>query len=230
MSEQKIVKNLQDNLAKEQIKLRSFVTELTSFVDTESLELANLYIQLIDDLINYTVNEKNEPVTIQDLQYQYDNWFTGSSYAFQEQEYAVVLNTNYMTGNVYHYPSLTYQYRFVEIDPDIFIRVNSIYFYAKNFTKNLELSANGSDIEVQDVSITCIKYLDNVNGDYRLDLEYDDIYFDSSANDKDALTITAKMTYKNNTDITDYSTIMWFKKNGSITSDSMYYSMYAGAG
>ena len=177
------------------------------FVDADTLELVSLYIQLINELINYDVDLMGQPITLQNLQQQYESWFISSSYAFQEEERAIVLDTNSMTGDIYHYIKPTYQYKFIEIDVDTFVRINSIWFYHNNFENNPKLASKGADIRVEDVSITCIKYLDNINGDYRLDLEYQDIYFGKNSNDKDTLDITAKLLYKTQ-DITNYSQIM----------------------
>lgn len=224
------VQIVQEKLDKELTNLQLFAAEL-DFLDETTLELVNLYIQLINELINYDVNINNEPITITELQNQYNDWFTGLSYGFQEDEYTVYLNTNNMTGNVYRYNEPTYQYTFAEIDASRFVRINSIYFYSKNFATDISLSSKGDDIQVSDVSITCIKYLDNINGDYRLDLEYEDIYFSNTDNDKNTLTITAKLIYKNTTDVTDYSQIMWFKQNSKVNSSTADgYSMYGGIG
>lgn len=224
------VKKIQNNLSIKLASLQNFAAQL-DFVDASVLELVNLYIQLINELTIYTVNINNEPITIQELQEQYEQWFVDSSYAFQEEIYTVDLNTSKMVGNPYYYSDASYQYIFTEIDSDMFVRINSIEFYYKNFPYNLELTNNyGNDIQVEDVSIICIKYLDNINGDYRLDIQYDDIYFDTNANDTDVLNISAKLIYQNQTDVTDYSSIMWFKKNDNIIPGNIGYSMYAGSG
>lgn len=223
------VKDIQQSLNIILINLQNFTAKL-DFIDDTTLELVNLYIKLINELVTYTVNAKDQPISIADLQTVYTQWFTGSSYAFEETLYTLDLNTYKMIGNPYYYLTPSYQYAFTEIDPDIFVRIDSVVFYYKNFPYNASLASWGNDIQVEDVSITCIKYLDNVNGDYRLDLEYDDIYFDTEDNDKQTLNVTAKLIYQNTKDITSYSSIMWFKKNSNITSSSVNYSMYAGAG
>ena len=223
------VQIIQKQLYNQQIKLQAYATEL-EYIDADTLELVDLYIQLISDLVNYDVNINGEAISKAELQAEYNSWFTNPSYAFQEDEYTVWLDTSKMTGNVYHYSEPTYQYTFAEIDADRFVRINSIYFYCKNFSYKPELAAIGDDIQVSDVSITCIKYLDNVNGNYRLDLEYEDIYFNNNSNDEDTLTIKAKLIYKDTTDVTSYSRIMWFRQNSNITPEDTAYSMYAGQG
>ena len=228
-SENNTVQIIQDKLYKQQVKLLAYASEL-DFVDSDTLELVNLYIQLINDLVNCDTNIHGDPITAAELYEQYKEWFASTSYAFQEEEYSVLLNTSNMTGNVYHYAIPTYQYTFAEIDAERFVRVNSIYFYYKNFKYKPELTAIGDDIQVSDVSITCIKYLDNINGDYRLDLEYEDIYFGINSSNKDTLDITAKLIYKDTTDVTNYSQIMWFRQNSNITSEDIGYSMYGGQG
>ena len=54
------------------IELQTFINTLI-FVDTETLELVNLYSQLINDLINYTVNVYGQPIELKDIQEQYNN-------------------------------------------------------------------------------------------------------------------------------------------------------------
>lgn len=223
------VKVIQKNLNNQLIKLQTFIAQL-NFVDSATLELVKLYSQLINELTQYTIDIYGEPITIQILQEQYEDWFTNASYAFQEDIYTIELDTYKMSGNTYYYTSPSYQYLFTEIDADAFVRIDSIYFYCKDFPYNPELHDWGYDIQVEDVSIACIKYLDNTNGDYHLDVEYEDIYFHATAKDQDTLDITAKLIYKNTTDVTNYSQIMWFRRNENITPSSTFYSMYAGAG
>ena len=197
---------MQEQLSNYVIELQAFAQELT-FLDDQTAELVKLYIQLIDDLSAYTLNNNNNPITVEDIINLYYEWFMNESYAFQETIYTVILNTEKMTGNPYYLFSPTYQYTFSEIDPETFIGIESIYFYSEcpSGTHNL---ANEMDIRITDIGISCIKYLDNTNGDYRLDIKCSDIYFGQNASNETNITVTAKIFYQNNTDVTPYSRIM----------------------
>ena len=231
--DEKTVKELQQKLLDyKENKLDIFASFAlkNETIDASSLELLNLYVQLINELTSYSVNIYNVPISKEELQDQYNAWFNAESYAFTEEDYSIVLDTSKMTGNVYRFSKPTYQYTMITIDPETFVRIKSIDFIAENFEPDDSLAERGEDIFVQNVSLGCIKSLNNTNGDYRLDLSYSDIYFKIDDDDETTLNVVAKLTYKNSTDITEYSRILWFKKNSSITANDKEYNPYGGEG
>ena len=223
------VDKLQTTLNDDLQKLLIFNVTVKNSWDESIQELANLYIELVNDLTIINTNQYGQAITVEDIKQQYNDWFEGESYAFKETPYSIVLSTDNMTGNVFKFTKPSYQYTFAEFDAELFSRVDSIYFYS-NFKENLALSAKGSDIGVSDISITCIKALNNENGDYRLDLNYSDTYFSAQSANSESITITASIKYQKTQDLTSASYIQWFKKDLKITSDSNYFSRLAGEG
>lgn len=209
--------------------LNAFIVTNELNLDSEALQLCNLYAEHIQQLLDY------DSVSITEIKQLNNDWFTEpiNKIGYQDLVYRYDLDTNYMTGNVYNLREWTYQYIIQDIDPSIFQDITGIYFFCNDFaeTNSKEANSYGNDIFVDDISFFCLREAtDGIEGDYRLELEFPDGQIFKTNSASETLRANAKITYKKTQDKSSVCSTIWFKENQSITSTSAKYNSWAGPG
>ena len=209
--------------------LNSFIVTNELNLDSEALQLCNLYAEHVQQLLDY------DSITITEIKQLNNDWFTEpiNKIGYQDLVYRYDLDTNYMTGNVYNLREWTYQYIIQDIDPNVFQDITGIYFFCNDFaaTNSAEAPLYGNDIFVDDISFFCLREAtDGIEGDYRLELEFPDGQIFKTNSVSETLRANAKVTYKKTQDKSSVCSTTWFKENQSVTSTSAKYNSWAGPG
>lgn len=145
-----------------------------------------------------------------------------------------VLDTTMMDGNPYLYSSPVSQYAVFPIDSENFLYIDSIVAYAKDFvSEDDETGAYNwdDDIFISSIEFCGLKKLDAVNGDYRLKLSAPGgVIYKGGSSASDTIQIIAKLSYKENSDLSENAAYYWFREDPRVSSLSENYQMYGGSG
>ena len=234
LTENELHNDTRNLLANEYIpKLMAFQTWLMPRVDKETNTLVEQYLLLWNEMCDLEI------ITQEQLEDIYKDWWEQKYVGWQEQLYSCVLNTSQMLGDYYNFRNSRQSFIVNLLSEEglnnqTFIRIQQIIFYSNNWiidAGNAQLYAD--DIKLDNINISFLKQKKNLDSEYQLSITTPDgIIFENHQIYSDAITqllVQAKLTY-NNEDVTSLSNILWFRKNSSITMDSMQYSTVGGTG
>ena len=213
-------------------EVSSYKNTVSNHLEEQCITLVNLYHDYLREMLTYTVNYDNQPITIADYPTIYNAWFKESTSSLKSLlTYEYSLNSNIMSGDPYQFSKWSTQYIIQPIDSSLLEDITGLFFYCKNFTPLNEYETNkgkyGNSIFVKNIEFYFLKEADNEVQDYRLELEYPQgaAFVEEQSN----IEVKANIWFQDKTDITRQCRIMWFQYDNSITIDSDDYNSWAGS-
>lgn len=150
------------------------------------------------------------------------------------------IDVSRMDGNPYQFSSPIVQSSMFDVDPENFMRVDSIVTFSRGFvdedTPRETIFANtgsydGNDIFLSAFQMYALRKIDAVDGDYRMSVSTPKgAMFPSGSSRTFDLSVMSKVTYKNTDDLTDKTTFYWFREDPMVTYASDDYQAYGGSG